>query len=120
DERRFIAEVSEVEASARLVSAGSVEGYRRLRHVDALVVASLSVVAAGMAWSGTLRRAGHAPDPAVIAQLDALADRLNAPSDEGAFRPGLLVGGADGSRASGRLIASVESLVQAAAALETD
>ena len=119
-ESRFIAEVSEVEATARLVSAGSVEGYRRLRHVDALVVASLSVVAAGMAWSCALRRAGRAPDPAVIEQLDALAARLNAPSDEGAFRPGTMIAGEEGGRLSGRFVTSVESLVQAAAALETD
>ncbi|MGV8941364.1 MAG: FUSC family protein [Lysobacter sp.] len=119
-EGRFIAEVSEVEATARLVSAGSVEGYRRLRHVDALVVASLSVVAAGMAWSNALRRAGRQPDPAVIEPLDALARRLNAPSDEGVYGVGLVVQGADGSRVSLRLIDSVESLVQAAAALEAD
>lgn len=49
DERKLLAEISDVDASASLVSAGSLEGYRRLHHVHALVIASLEVMAAARA-----------------------------------------------------------------------
>ncbi len=46
-ERRILAEISEVEAAAGLVAAGSIDGYRRSRHVNAFVAASLALMAEG-------------------------------------------------------------------------
>ncbi|MFA9438891.1 FUSC family protein [Uliginosibacterium sp. sgz301328] len=48
-ERRVLAEMSDVDALASMVSAGSVEGYRRLRHVNALIMSAMSVMAAARA-----------------------------------------------------------------------
>ncbi len=76
-ERRILAEISDVENTARLVSAGSIEGYRQLRHVDALVVASLSVLASGVALRGRHRRGEQLP-PELPDTLDVLAARLRA------------------------------------------
>jgi len=49
EKERILAEISEVEASARLVLAGSFEGYRRLHDVDALMVGLLGVMSAAVA-----------------------------------------------------------------------
>lgn len=54
EERRILAELSELEASSRLVLAGSLEGYRRLHDVDAMVVGALSVMGSAL----TLARNG--------------------------------------------------------------
>ncbi len=56
-ERKILSEISDVDASGRMVSAGSVEGYRRIKHVDGLIASSLAVMAAGRAlrarsWRG--------------------------------------------------------------------
>ncbi|BEV12188.1 FUSC family protein [Asticcacaulis sp. DW145] len=88
-ERRILAEISDVENAAILISAGSVEGYRRLRHLDALIAATLAVMAAGRAVRARLRRGDtlpadlprHLNDPAWLAalpgtQLIPEADRL--------------------------------------------
>jgi uncharacterized membrane protein YccC len=48
-ERRILRDLAEVQSEAGLVSAGSVEGYRRLRHVDALAVAAIGVMATAQA-----------------------------------------------------------------------
>lgn len=48
-ERRVLAEMSDVDALASMVSAGSVEGYRRLRHVNALIMSAMSIMAAARA-----------------------------------------------------------------------
>lgn len=45
EEHRLIRRMAMLESSARLLSAGSVSGYRRLRDVDALVVALLTMMA---------------------------------------------------------------------------
>ncbi|MCP3097994.1 FUSC family protein [Myxococcus sp. K15C18031901] len=74
-ERRILVELSDVDASSSLVSAGSIEGYRRLRHVEALVAASLSVMAAAKAVQARVRR-GEAPPPELAATLATLAERL--------------------------------------------
>lgn len=48
-ERRILTEMSEIDQAARPVLAGSLEGYRRLRHIDTLITASLGVMAAAQA-----------------------------------------------------------------------
>ncbi|UDF02512.1 FUSC family protein [Asticcacaulis sp. AND118] len=68
-ERRILADISDVEASAALISAGSVEGYRRLRHLDALIAATLAVMAAGRAVRARRRRGDAVPE--------GLAEHLN-------------------------------------------
>jgi len=85
EKRRILAEISEVEASARLTLAGSFEGYRRLHDVDSLVVGALGVMSAAVAlrpceaatpWAGQLA-------PALDAAVGGL--RLKAePAGEGA------------------------------------
>ena len=49
EKRRILAEISEVEASARLVLAGSFEGYRRLHDIDSLMVGLLGTMSAAVA-----------------------------------------------------------------------
>jgi hypothetical protein len=55
-ERQILREMSEVQVNASLVTAGSIEGYRRLHHVDALIVAAFAVMAAGNRIAERLRR----------------------------------------------------------------
>jgi uncharacterized membrane protein YccC len=71
-ERRILGEMSEIEANASLITAGSVEGYRRLNHVHGLVTAALEVMAAARARDQRLRR-NRAPDEA---RLTAALERL--------------------------------------------
>ncbi|MFD2182841.1 FUSC family protein [Rhodoplanes azumiensis] len=70
DERAVLAEIADVDALAVMVSAGSVEGYRRLRHVNALVSAAIEIMAAGRDAGARVRRGGTLPA--------GLADRLQA------------------------------------------
>jgi len=74
-ERRILAEMSDVEAAASMVSAGSLEGYRRLHHVNALVAASLSVMAGGRAVRARCRR-GEIPPRGLAEQLEVFARQL--------------------------------------------
>lgn len=79
DERQLLAEISDVDASASLVSAGSLEGYRRLHHVHALVIASMEVMAAARAVHGQMihRQKNDGPAQSPLAQsLVSLAGRL--------------------------------------------
>jgi uncharacterized membrane protein YccC len=78
-ERRILREMGEVQAGASLVVAGSVKGYRRLHHIDALIVASLAVMAAGRAIEQRQRRRGGEAAPgATPDDLAKLADDLRA------------------------------------------
>lgn len=83
-ERHILTEISEVEAKASLVSAGSIEGYRRLRHVHALVAASLGVMAAGRALR---ERQDCQPLGALPQALATLAERLREATPGVAPRP---------------------------------
>lgn len=76
EEKAILTEISEVDASASLVSAGSVEGYRRLQHVHALAGASLGVMAAGVASKDGLHREQREADPALLHALTTLAGHL--------------------------------------------
>jgi uncharacterized membrane protein YccC len=71
-ERRLLGRISQLQQSARLHAAGSVEGYRRLGDVDLLVLGSLSTMAAARA----VQDAGVAFDPALPERLEAIADHL--------------------------------------------
>lgn len=84
-EKKILAEISEVEASASLVSAGSVAGYQRLRHVETLAGASLEVMAAGL----SIRDAQHTTqtNPELADHLDTLAAHLR--EDSANQSPGL-------------------------------
>lgn len=81
-ERAVLAEVADVDALAVMVSAGSVEGYRRLRHVNSLVAGAIEVMAAGRA-AGSRRRRGDPVPTALSDRLSAVAQRLRgkAPPD---------------------------------------
>jgi len=92
---RLLVAISETEATAGLVTAGSVDGYRRLHHVHALIYAAIEVMAASRAerpskpgqaeamreLAALLRRStpGRRPDPAwnaAIAEAAAHSPRL--------------------------------------------
>lgn len=72
EERRILDLISRLEATARMTAAGSLEGYRRQRHVDLLVVASLSAMAAARD-----ARDGHSPVSADLPpHLERIAEHL--------------------------------------------
>lgn len=82
-ERAILTEISDVDANASLISAGSVDGYRRLHHVHALVGASLEVMAAGIASRDRLQREAGEVDIRLPEALNTLAEHLrdNAPGE---------------------------------------
>lgn len=81
EKRRILAEISEVEASARLTLAGSFEGYRRLHDVDSLVVGTLGVMSAAVALRPQADApAGWTEGPA--SRLASVAGRLRSASDQ--------------------------------------
>lgn len=73
DERRILGQISHLDSMARLHSAGSVAGYRRLGDVDLLVVGSLSAMAA----AGAAREAHSRVEPALLVRLGAIAEHLS-------------------------------------------
>ncbi|HTN67441.1 MAG TPA: FUSC family protein, partial [Burkholderiaceae bacterium] len=118
-ERRILSGLSKLENAAPLVAAGSVEGYRRLRHVDTLVVASLSAIAEGAALRGRLQ-AGAADGINVPADLPArlqqLADHLRtAPSVAAQEMPALPL--QMDAKGLNRLKRALQQLLGSAAAL---
>jgi hypothetical protein len=77
EKQRILSEISEVEASARLILAGSFEGYRRLHDVDSLVVGTLAVMSAAVAFGPGDRAAAE-----TLAQhLDQSAGRLRSEAE---------------------------------------
>lgn len=74
-ERRILTGMSEVDASASLVAAGSIEGYRRLRHVQSLLVFSLAAMAAGRAGQDRARHGFEGPLDDVGGTGPSAADR---------------------------------------------
>ena len=78
EKQRILSEISEVEASARLILAGSFEGYRRLHDVDSLVVGTLAVMSAAVAFGPGI---GPRPRPwrsTWTRRRDACARRLRS------------------------------------------
>ncbi len=73
--RRILSEISTLEASSLTVSAGSIQGYRHLRHVHGLAAASLEVMAAGLQLQQRQAR-GEAPPPLLAEHLHQLAAHL--------------------------------------------
>ncbi|HET8728107.1 MAG TPA: FUSC family protein [Alphaproteobacteria bacterium] len=112
-ERRILVEMSEITAAAGGVAAGSLKSRRRLRYVDALVVASLSVMAAGRALQ--MRGDADIDGLALIESLSRLAERLRqAKPDRTPDRPAAPAGLADP-----RLAAALDDLIAADSALLT-
>ncbi len=72
-ERQVLKEMSDIDATASMISAGSAEGYRRQHHVDTLIAASISVMAAARAIRARVRRGETAPEtlPAILRSLSA-------------------------------------------------
>lgn len=115
-ERRVLAETSAVEASASLVSAGTIEGYRRLRHVHTLIGASIAVMAAARALRARIARGESLPD-GFGERLDEIAARLRA-SETGATAAMAQIG--DIHQPLGRLSQALSELARAEAALFTE
>jgi len=76
EEARSLGTITQLEATARLTAAGSMEGYRRQRHVDLLIVGSLSAMAAARD-ARDARDGQSAIDPALPGHLDQAAELLN-------------------------------------------
>lgn len=83
-ELRLLKALSEMDAEARPVSAGSLRGYRHLRHVEQLLLASINLMAAAQAMSSRLRPDAQAT-AALASHLQQVAARLR--SDEPAILP---------------------------------
>lgn len=118
-ERRILAEIAEVEAAASLVVAGSLDGYRRSRHVNAFIAASLALMAEGQMLSQ--RRARN------NGELDFLPDLLSDFADQlrlGKHQEGVHMGLekliANARLANTRLAFVLEQLIAAEAALFSD
>ncbi len=62
-EWRILRQMGEAQANAARITAGSVEGHRRLHLVDALIVAALQAMAAGRAVERRMRRETAARQP---------------------------------------------------------
>jgi len=77
EERRILGLISKLDSSARLTSAGSVAGYRRLGDVDLLIVGSLTTMAAAQA----IRSKGVPCDAALLDRLDGIAAHLRSAWD---------------------------------------
>lgn len=117
-ERRIVRELSKAEDSARMVSAGSLEGYRRLQHVDALVVAALSVLAAGLAMRTRLQEQG-AIGIDLISRLDEIARYLRLASTDGSNVAQLILPVDTGNNTYNRLARAVNQLLEAAEVLRS-
>lgn len=76
EERRILGLISKLDASARLTAAGSLAGYRRLGDVDALIVGSLTTMAAALAK----RSKGVPCDRSLLDWLDCIAASLGSAS----------------------------------------
>jgi uncharacterized membrane protein YccC len=115
--RHILAEMSDVDATGHLVSAGSFEGFRRLRYGDALIGASIAVMAS--AQSLGLRRTRGESVPATLPEdLTQLAESLRK-GDTASF-DGLPVVTATAFHPSARLADAVDALVAAERALFAD
>lgn len=78
-ELRILKALSDIDGEARPISAGSLRGYRNLRHIDQLLLASLNIMAAGQAMGSHLRPEAQAA-AALARRLQQVAVRLR--SDE--------------------------------------
>lgn len=111
-ERRILVEMSEIPLAAAPVAAASIKGYRRIRHVDATVVAALSAMAAGRAlqargWTGI-------GGPDAIEELGRLAQGLR----DGGAGPPQGRPAAPSLEGDARLSAALDDLAAAVAALQ--
>ncbi|NMG75552.1 FUSC family protein [Aromatoleum diolicum] len=77
EERRILGLISKLDASARLTSAGSVAGYRRLGDVDLLIIGSLTTMAGAQA----IRNKSIPCDAVLLDQLDRIAAHLRSAWD---------------------------------------
>lgn len=85
-ELRLLKALSEMDAEARPISAGSLRGYRHLRHVEQLLLASINLMAAAQAMSSRLRADAQAT--AVLAShLQQVAERLRSDEPAEAILP---------------------------------
>ncbi|WP_332670890.1 FUSC family protein [Aromatoleum sp.] len=111
EEGRLVAQISQLDASARPTAAGSVEGYRRLGDIDLLVVGSLSTIAAAQA----VKDAGCRIEPGLPEWLDRVAARLRRESQAEAREAGWAE--ADDDVAVARLKIAVGQILDAGDAL---
>jgi len=84
-EHTMLSAMAELQSNASLVSAGSVEGYRRLAHVDDLIVAALNLMAAARVGNHHLRVDGMLwglPPAEVTRRAEALPNAVSRPDAE--------------------------------------
>jgi uncharacterized membrane protein YccC len=121
-ERRILHDLGEARGRASLVTAGSIEGYRRLRNVHALTVASIAVMAAARATmagatAGLSARAEAGSAAARVRALEALAIRLVAEDASFDANPDAP---ADFAGIDSRLADALDGLVRAEAAFRSE
>jgi uncharacterized membrane protein YccC len=114
-ERRILREIAEVDAAAALVMAGSIEGYRRIRHVNAFVAASLAMMAVGQTLARRKLASEWAaePLPRLLKDFAARLRTRDSPAQDMDLRVLLKKAAA----IEARLGAVLEQLVRAEAAL---
>jgi uncharacterized membrane protein YccC len=118
-ERHILAEIAEVEAAASMVVAGSIDGYRRSRHVNAFIAASLALMAEGQILSR--RRSGSNGEEDLLPdRLTAFANRLRNDNKQEVVHTGLMELIANARLANSRLAFVLEQLIEAEAALFSD
>jgi uncharacterized membrane protein YccC len=115
-ERRILREIAEVDAAAALVMAGSIEGYRRIRHVNAFIAASLAMMAVGqtLARRKSAREWAAEPLPRLLKDFAARLRTRDLPAAQDLDLRVLLQKAA---AIEARLGAVLEQLVRAEAAL---
>ncbi|HZX18379.1 MAG TPA: FUSC family protein, partial [Pseudomonas sp.] len=111
-ELRILKALSDIDGAARPISAGSLRGYRHLRHLDQLLLASLNIMAAGQAMGCHLRPEAQAA-AALASRLQQVAERLRSeePADSILSAPPANLP----PRRLARLEQALEQLCQAAA-----
>jgi uncharacterized membrane protein YccC len=115
-ERRILREIAEVDAAAALVMAGSIEGYRRIRHVNAFIAASLAMMAVGQTLARRKSASEWAAEP-LPRLLKDFAARLRTRDSPAAQDLDLRVLLQKAAAIEARLGAVLEQLVRAEAAL---
>lgn len=118
-EQRILAEISEVETAASLVMAGSIDGYRRSRHVNAFIAASLALMAEGQMLNRRRTRGNREADrlPAMLTSFSKLLRSDKQPKTLNTDLQELI---ANASLANTRLAFMLEQLIAAEAALFSD
>ncbi|QHI98668.1 hypothetical protein GT347_12090 [Xylophilus rhododendri] len=116
-EQRLLLEIADAESAARTMAAGSLQGWRRLRHTTALAAASLALMSAASALRARRLR-GDAVDETLPRRLLAQAQELRTDGKRTVGATAWPAHGAEGPET--RLHEAMRQIVQAEEALFAD